>query len=99
MFQTTADPRLEAGLRRVWLKDEQPLDTRTEAGLEIRAEEELVILEVKVEDEGRYECRVFTEYDMTSSSGLVTVLSEPPTITSVPNSIRNSVNTRDCVLL
>ena len=95
LFQITVDPRLEAGLRRVWLKDEQPLDTRAEAGLEIRAEEELVILEVEVEDEGRYECRVFTEYDKTSSSGLVTVLSEPPTITSVPNNIRNSVNTRD----
>ena len=51
-----------------------------------------MILEAEVEDEGRYECRVFTEYDMTSSSGLVTVLSEPPTITSVPNNIRNSVN-------
>ena len=55
----------------------------------------LVILEVEVEDEGRYECRVFTEYDKTSSSGLVTVLSEPPTITAVPNNIRNSVDTRD----
>ena len=49
----------------------------------------------RLEDEGRYECRVFTEYDMTSSSGLLTVLSEPPTITSVPNNIRHSVNTRD----
>ena len=49
----------------------------------------------RLEDEGRYECRVFTEYDMTSSSGLLTVLSEPPTITSVPNNIRNSVNIRD----
>ena len=95
MFQTTADLRLEAGLRRVWLKDEQPLDTRAEAGLELRGEQELVILEAELEDEGRYECRVFTEYDKTSSSGLLTVLSEPPTITSVPNNIRNSVNTRD----
>ena len=93
MFQTTADPRLEAGLRRVWLKDEQALDTRTEAGLELRGEQELVILEAELEDEGRYECRVFTEYDKTSSSGLLTVLSEAPTITSVPNNIRNSVNT------
>ena len=44
-------------MRRVWLKDEQPLDTRAEARLEVR-EEELVISEAEVEDEGRYECQV-----------------------------------------
>ena len=56
-FQTSVDPRLSPSLRRVWLKDEQPLDTRAEARLEVR-EEELVISEAEVEDEGRYECQV-----------------------------------------
>ena len=63
------------------------------AALEVAWREQRVPHEL--EDEGRYECRVFTEYDMTSSSGLLTVLSEAPTITSVPNNIRNSVNIRD----
>ena len=35
---------------------------------------------------------MFTEYDKTSSSGLLTVLSDPPSFTSVPNNIRNGVN-------
>ena len=45
------------------------------------------------EDEGLYECQVLTEYDRTSTSGRLSVLSEAPTFTSIPNNIRNTVST------
>ena len=101
------DPRLELSTRRVWLKDEAPLDT-TDPRVTV-AEDRVTIADLGKGDEGRldqeifsilftniplcrYECQVFTEYDKTSSSGLLTVLSDPPSFTSVPNNIRNGVN-------
>ena len=103
------DPRLALSTRRVWLKDEAPLDT-TDPRVTV-AEDRVTIADLGKGDEGRldqeifsilftnnplpmcrYECQVFTEYDKTSSSGLLTVLSDPPSFTSVPNNIRNGVN-------
>ena len=40
----------------------------------------------------RYECQVFTGFDQTSSSGILTVLNEAPSFASIPNNIRKSVN-------
>ena len=87
--QVSVDPRLTESLRRAWLKDSSPVwlsDPRltVEEGV-------LTIRAVEKEGEGQYECRVNTEYDGASTSGRLSVLSEPPTFTSIPNNIRKTV--------
>ena len=52
----------------------------------------LTIRAVEKEDEGQYECRVNTEYDGASTSGRLSVLSEAPSFTSIPNNIRKCVH-------
>ena len=86
----SVDPRLTESLRRAWLKDSIPVwlsepRLRVEEGV-------LTILAVEKEDEGLYECRVTTEYDGASTSGRLSVLSEAPTFTSIPNNIRKCAN-------
>ena len=93
--QTQVDPRLVTSLRTVWLKDEAPVDTSSDRVNIVDGV--LTINDTEKSDEGRYECQVFTEYDQTSSSGILTVLNEPPSITSIPSNIRNCVNSRHTV--
>ena len=88
--QVSVDPRLTESLRRTWLKDSIPVwlsepRLRVEEGV-------LTILAVEKEDEGLYECRVTTEYDGAATSGRLSVLSEAPTFTSIPNNIRKLAN-------
>ena len=84
------DPGLSETLRRVWLKDEAPVDL---SDSRLRQEEgRLTIQRADKEDEGLYECQVITEYDRSSTSGRLSVLNEAPTITSIPNNIRKCVN-------
>ena len=52
----------------------------------------LTVRAVEKEDEAQYECRVTTEYDGASTSGRLSVLSEAPSFTSIPNNIRQCVN-------
>ena len=89
--QATVDPRLSMSMRKVWMKDEAPLDT-SDARVTINEDGDVTISDTETTDEGQYECQVFTEYDMTSSTGRLTVLNESPSITSIPNNIRNNVN-------
>ena len=89
--QATVDPRLSMSVRKVWMKDEAPFDTSDER-VTINDDGDVTISDTEKTDEGQYECQVFTQYDMTSSSGRLTVLNESPSITSIPNNIRNNVN-------
>ena len=85
------DSRLRIGSKTLWLKDEQPLDVtnpRISVGKDV-----VVIADTEKSDEGRYECQVQTEYDKQVSSGLLTVLNEPPSIISIPNNIRYMLHT------
>lgn len=84
------DPGLSETLRRVWLKDEAPVDL-SDPRLQ-QEEGRLTIQRADKEDEGLYECQVITEYDRSSTSGRLSVLNEAPTITSIPNNIRKCVN-------
>lgn len=84
------DPGLSETLRRVWLKDEAPVDL-SDPRLQ-QEEGRLTIQRADKEDEGLYECQVITEYDSSSTSGRLSVLNEAPTITSIPNNIRKCVN-------
>ena len=90
-FQVNVDPRLSQSLRRAWLKDSSPVWVSEGARLTVE-EGVLTIREVEKEDEGQYECRVTTEYDGAATSGRLSVLSEAPTFTSIPNNIRKCVN-------
>ena len=84
------DPGLSETVRRVWLKDEAPVDL-SDPRLQ-QEEGRLTIQRADKEDEGLYECQVITEYDRSSTSGRLSVLNEAPTITSIPNNIRKCVN-------
>ena len=86
----SVDPRLTESLRRAWLKDSSPV-WLSEPRLSVE-EGVLTIRAVEKEDEAQYECRVTTEYDGASTSGRLSVLSEAPTFTSIPNNIRKRVN-------
>ena len=89
--EAIVDSRLKIGSKTLWLKDEQPLDVtnpRISVGKDV-----VVIADTEKSDEGRYECQVQTEYDKQVSSGLLTVLNEPPSIISIPNNIRYKLHT------
>ena len=83
------DPRLSNSLSRAWLKDSSLQPVRTEEEEEEEEGGVFTIRGVEKEDEGQWECQVSTEYDQTSTSGRLSVLSEAPTFTSIPNNIRN----------
>ena len=88
--QVNVDPRLTESLRRAWLKDSTPV-WLSEPRLTVE-EGVLTIRAVEKEDEGQYECRVTTEYDGAATSGRLSVLSEAPSFTLIPNNIRQCVN-------
>jgi len=69
-----------------WLKDEAPVDT-SDHRVSV-SDGILAINDAEKSDEGRYECQVFTGFDQTSSSGILTVLNEAPSFASIPNNIR-----------
>ena len=84
--ETNIDTRLKIGSRTIWLKDEQLLDL---SNARIHLDNDgVTIRDSEKDDEGRYECQVQTEYDKVTSSGILTVLNEPPSIISIPNNIR-----------